>query len=77
MQGTAISPEKGTARRHHVLDFSAYWLDLIAPWCCRPGARVIKIEKLGTGDDTRAFGPFCRRKSAYFMCFNRGKERLL
>src|SRR5258705_3373371 len=40
------------------------------------GARVIKIEKLGTGDDTRAFGPFVEKESAYFMSFNRGKESI-
>src|SRR5258705_2869355 len=40
------------------------------------GARVIKIEKLGRGDDTRAFGPFVDDESAYFMCFNRGKESI-
>ncbi|MDN7172641.1 CoA transferase [Paraburkholderia sp. SEWSISQ10-3 4] len=40
------------------------------------GARVIKIERVGTGDDTRAFGPFVDNESAYFMCFNRGKESI-
>jgi CoA:oxalate CoA-transferase len=41
------------------------------------GARVIKVEKIGTGDDTRAFGPFVEGESAYFMCFNRGKESIV
>lgn len=41
------------------------------------GARVIKVEKIGTGDDTRAFGPFVDKESAYFMCFNRGKESIV
>jgi CoA:oxalate CoA-transferase len=58
-----------------VLDFSRV---LAGPYCTMVladlGARVIKIEKLGTGDDTRAFGPFVDGESAYFMCFNRGKE---
>jgi CoA:oxalate CoA-transferase len=40
------------------------------------GARVIKVERVGTGDDTRAFGPFVEDESAYFMCFNRGKESI-
>jgi len=40
------------------------------------GARVIKIERVGTGDDTRAWGPFVDDESAYFMCFNRGKESI-
>jgi CoA:oxalate CoA-transferase len=42
------------------------------------GARVIKVEKFGTGDDTRDFGPFIEGgESAYFMCFNRGKESIV
>lgn len=40
------------------------------------GARVIKVEMPGTGDDARAFGPFIREKSAYFMPLNRGKESI-
>jgi CoA:oxalate CoA-transferase len=40
------------------------------------GARVIKIERLHTGDDTRAYGPYIDAESAYFMCFNRGKESI-
>ena len=60
-----------------VLDFSRV---LAGPYCTMVladlGARVIKIEKLGTGDDARAFGPFVDKESAYFMCFNRGKESI-
>ncbi|MEI9963436.1 MAG: CoA transferase [Caulobacteraceae bacterium] len=41
------------------------------------GARVIKVEKFGAGDDTRAFGPFVEDESAYFMCFNRNKESIV
>jgi CoA:oxalate CoA-transferase len=37
-------------------------------------ARIIQIERFGTGDDTRTFGPFVDGESADFMCFNRGKE---
>jgi CoA:oxalate CoA-transferase len=40
------------------------------------GARVIKIEKPGTGDDSREIGPFIGGKSAYFMSLNRGKESI-
>ncbi len=40
------------------------------------GARVIKVEPPGTGDDSRAFGPFVNGKSAYFMSINRGKESI-
>lgn len=60
-----------------VLDFSRV---LAGPYCTMIladlGARVIKIERFGTGDDTRAFGPFVGDDSAYFMCFNRGKESI-
>jgi crotonobetainyl-CoA:carnitine CoA-transferase CaiB-like acyl-CoA transferase len=39
------------------------------------GARVIKIEQPGKGDDTRAWGPpFLANESAYFLSTNRTKE---
>jgi CoA:oxalate CoA-transferase len=39
------------------------------------GARVIKVEAPGTGDDSRAIGPFAAPgDSAYFTSVNRGKE---
>jgi CoA:oxalate CoA-transferase len=42
------------------------------------GARVIKIERPGIGDDSRAFGPFIDgpdgRRSLYFTRVNRGKQ---
>ncbi|MBI5494185.1 MAG: CoA transferase [Deltaproteobacteria bacterium] len=48
------------------------------------GARILKIEEPGKGDDTRAFGPpFAgeptlngRGESTYFMSVNRGKESI-
>jgi CoA:oxalate CoA-transferase len=40
------------------------------------GAEVIKIEPSGTGDDSRAFGPFIRGESSYFMSLNRNKKSL-
>lgn len=40
------------------------------------GARVIKVERPVTGDDTRAFPPFKGKDSAYFATINHGKESI-
>jgi formyl-CoA transferase/CoA:oxalate CoA-transferase len=61
-----------------VLDFSRV---LAGPYCTMQladlGARVIKIEQPGGGDDTRAWGPpFVAGESAYFLSVNRNKESL-
>jgi crotonobetainyl-CoA:carnitine CoA-transferase CaiB-like acyl-CoA transferase len=42
------------------------------------GARVIKVEQPGRGDDTRRWGPpFTENgESAYFLCANRNKESI-
>ena len=40
------------------------------------GARVIKVEMPEKGDDARAYGPFVKDKSAYFMSLNRNKESI-
>src|SRR3989337_1051090 len=59
---------------------------LAGPWAAQAladlGAEVIKIERPGTGDDTRAWGPPWlldregkeTRESAYFLSVNRGKK---
>ncbi|MBI3376041.1 MAG: CoA transferase [Betaproteobacteria bacterium] len=66
-----------------VLDLSRV---LAAPWTGQNladlGAEVIKIERPGSGDDSRAFGPPWLKnpqgndtsESAYFACANRGKR---
>ena len=61
-----------------VLDFTRV---LSGPYCTMlladMGARVIKIEQPGRGDDTRAWGPpFIQGESAYFLSVNRNKESL-
>ncbi|MDU4962140.1 MAG: CoA transferase [Sporomusaceae bacterium] len=40
------------------------------------GADVIKIEPPKVGDDSRAFGPFIGKESAYFMSLNRNKRSI-
>ena len=40
------------------------------------GARIIKVERPGAGDDTRAFPPFADGQSAYFAGLNHGKESI-
>ena len=52
---------------------------LSGPYCTMMladmGARVIKVEQPGRGDDTRAWGPpFQNGESAYFLSINRNKE---
>ena len=61
---------------------------LAGPWCAQNladlGADVIKIERPGTGDDTRAWGPPYLRdakgndtsEAAYYLAANRGKRSL-
>ena len=54
---------------------------LSGPYCTMQladmGARVIKIEQPGRGDDTRGWGPpFAGAESAYFLSINRNKESL-
>ncbi len=58
-----------------VLDLSRV---LAGPFCTMIladlGAQVVKIERPGTGDDSRAFSPMKGSESAYFMSINRGKK---
>ena len=53
---------------------------LAGPYCTMVlldmGARVIKVERPGDGDDARGVGPFVDGRSAYFTSFNRGKESI-
>jgi CoA:oxalate CoA-transferase len=53
---------------------------LAGPYCtlllAELGARVIKVEAPGKGDDAREYGPFRGGKSTYFASVNRGKESI-
>jgi len=53
---------------------------LAGPYCtlllADLGARVIKVEQPGLGDDARQIGPFVEGDSAYFMSVNRNKESI-
>jgi CoA:oxalate CoA-transferase len=53
---------------------------LAGPYCgmllADYGCNVIKIEPPGEGDDSRAFGPFVGKESAYFMSLNRNKRSM-
>ena len=79
------TPRSGPLAGIRVLDMSRI---LAGPWVGQLladlGAEVIKIERPGKGDDTRAWGPpFVKDRdgkdtsdAAYFMCANRGKKSL-
>ncbi|MDE9449102.1 CoA transferase [Aliiroseovarius sp. Z3] len=53
---------------------------LAGPYCSMIlsdlGAKVIKVEQPGTGDDTRHFPPFRDGFSAYFATINRNKQSI-
>jgi formyl-CoA transferase len=64
---------------YRVLDFSRI---LAGPYCTMilgdQGAEVIKVERPGTGDDTRTWGPpFAGGESAYYLCCNRNKKSIV
>ncbi len=53
---------------------------LAGPYCtlllADLGARIIKVERPETGDDSRNFGPFENGKSIYYASINRQKESI-
>ena len=81
-RASACGSETGTIddrtahRAFTVLDLTRV---LSGPYCTMVladmGARVIKVEHPGKGDDTRHWGPpFLGTESAYFLSINRNKE---
>lgn len=85
-QSTSLSAPLPKALGHiRVLDLSRV---LAGPWCSQNladlGADVIKIERPGAGDDTRAWGPPYAKneqgkdtlEAAYYLSANRGKRSL-
>ncbi len=85
-QSSPPTPSLPKALGHiRVLDLSRV---LAGPWCSQNladlGADVIKIERPGAGDDTRAWGPPYAKdaegkdtlEAAYYLSANRGKRSL-
>ena len=85
MDQSKTAPSRGPLAGVRVLDLSRI---LAGPWSGQIfadlGAEVIKVERPGKGDDTRAWGPpFLKDRagndtaeSAYFLCTNRGKHSI-
>ena len=80
-----MKPGAGPLSHVKVLDLSRI---LAAPWAGQIladlGAEVIKVERPGVGDDTRAWGPpFLKgadgkdtREAGYYLAVNRGKRSI-
>jgi formyl-CoA transferase len=73
------SPAELQLSGYRVLDLSRI---LAGPYCTMilgdQGAEVIKVERPGTGDDTRTWGPpFAAGESAYYLCCNRNKKSIV
>src|SRR5262245_56262157 len=71
-------PETGPLAGLIIVDLTRV---LSGPYCtmllAHMGARGIKVEQPGRGDDTRAWGPpFVGKESSYFLSINRNKESL-
>src|SRR5699024_3012511 len=75
----------GALAHIRVLDLSRV---LAGPWASQTladlGAEVIKVERPGRGDDTRAWGPpylqdkdgYDTSEAAYYLCANRNKQSI-
>jgi crotonobetainyl-CoA:carnitine CoA-transferase CaiB-like acyl-CoA transferase len=79
------SPPSGALSGVRVLDLSRV---LAGPWASQTlgdlGAEVVKVERPGAGDDTRAWGPPYLKSAggesfsdaAYYLCANRNKKSI-
>ncbi len=72
----SVSEGKGPLQGLVVADFSRVLAGPLATMMLGDmGASVIKIERTGSGDDTRAWGPpFVDGESAYYLSINRNKR---
>ncbi|MBI1771375.1 MAG: CoA transferase [Burkholderiales bacterium] len=82
---TSSSLQKTALGHIRVLDLTRV---LAGPWCAQNladlGAEVIKVERPGSGDDTRSWGPPYLRdtegnnttEAAYYLAANRGKQAI-
>lgn len=70
-------PMRGPLSGVTVVDLSRI---LAGPYCtmlmAELGARIIKVEPPGKGDDAREYGPFIEGRSTYFASVNRGKQSI-
>ncbi len=85
MTAAPDAPREAPLHGVRVLDLSRV---LAGPWCGQLlgdlGADVVKVERPGAGDDTRAWGPPYLKdaqgrdtgESAYFLCANRNKRSI-
>src|SRR5688572_7209167 len=72
---SATRKRRGPLDGVRVLDLSRV---LAGPFCslilADLGAEVIKIEEIGSGDQTRTIPPFVNGESHYFLAINRNKH---
>src|SRR5205814_2645421 len=77
-EGYRGMPQAGPLSGITIIDLSRI---LAGPYCtlllAELGARVIKVEAPGSGDDARQYGPFKNDKSTYLASVNRGKESIV